>query len=63
MRAFRPAVQGNLWAKYAADHTGYCLEFVNTGDLFAHAVDVIYGDTLPMDSQQSRTSKGIFLLL
>src|ERR1700736_5427809 len=39
----------SMWAKYAGDHTGYRLEFLNTGDLFAHAVDVIYGDTLPMD--------------
>jgi len=21
----------SLWAKYAADHTGYCLEFLNEG--------------------------------
>ena len=27
----------NLWAKYAADHSGYCLEFANEGPLFEHA--------------------------
>jgi hypothetical protein len=37
------------WAKYAADHTGYCLEFVNEGPLFEHALEVIYGDSIQMD--------------
>ncbi len=32
----------NLWALYAANHTGYCLEFQNTGDFFAWAKDVKY---------------------
>jgi hypothetical protein len=50
----------NMWAKYAADHTGYCLEFVNTGDLFAHVVDVIYGDTLPMDVNNPEHRKAYF---
>jgi hypothetical protein len=39
----------SLWAKYAADHTGYCLEFSNEGPLFCHAREVLYGDALPMD--------------
>jgi hypothetical protein len=30
-----------MWAKYAADHHGYCLEFANAG-LFAHAREVEY---------------------
>jgi hypothetical protein len=39
----------NLWAKYAADHSGYCLEFANQGPLFMHAMEVTYGDSLQMD--------------
>ncbi len=39
----------NLWAKYAGDHTGYCLEFVNEGPLFDTARDVMYEDFLRMD--------------
>jgi len=38
-----------LWAKYAADHTGYCLEFVNKGPLFERAHEVTYGDSMEMD--------------
>ena len=38
-----------LWAKYAADHSGHCLEFVNEGPLFEHALEVIYGDSIQMD--------------
>lgn len=34
----------SLWAKYAADHTGYCLEFVNDGPLFGNSIEVIYGE-------------------
>ena len=32
----------NLWALYAANHTGYCLEFQNTGGFFGSAKDVTY---------------------
>jgi len=32
-----------LWAKYAANHSGYCLEFANEGP-FASACEVTYGD-------------------
>ena len=39
----------SLWAKYAGDHSGYCLEFVNEGPLFENARDVTYEDTLWMD--------------
>ncbi len=39
----------NLWAKYAGDHSGYCLEFVNAGPLFEKARDVLYEDSLLMD--------------
>jgi hypothetical protein len=38
-----------LWAKYAADHSGYCLEFANTGLLFERAKEVTYGDSMQMD--------------
>jgi hypothetical protein len=40
----------SLWAKYAADHTGYCLEFVNEGPLFGeHTMEVSYEDYEPFD--------------
>jgi hypothetical protein len=38
-----------LWAKYAANHSGYCLEFANEGPLFEHAKEVTYGDSIQMD--------------
>lgn len=39
----------SLWAKYAGDHSGYCLEFANEGPLFANARNMLYGDSLQMD--------------
>jgi resolvase-like protein/DUF2971 family protein len=33
-----------MWAKYADDHCGYCLEFANEGDFFGQAKEVIYTD-------------------
>jgi hypothetical protein len=40
----------SLWASYAANHTGYCLEFANEGALFGdHSFDVIYGEYPPFD--------------
>ena len=39
----------NLWAQYAANHTGYCLEFANTGSFFDCAMEVSYGTTVEMD--------------
>jgi hypothetical protein len=50
----------SLWAKYAADHTGYCLEFVNEGPFFAEAIDVIYGETIPMDVSNPEYPKNYF---
>jgi hypothetical protein len=38
-----------LWAKYAADHSGYCLEFANEDPLFEHTLQVIYGESVQMD--------------
>lgn len=42
----------SMWAKYADDHCGYCLEFANEGDFFGHAKEVIYGDTVDLDISQ-----------
>lgn len=39
----------SLWAKYASNHAGYCIEFANEGPLFEHAKDVIYGEAVEMD--------------
>jgi hypothetical protein len=38
----------SLWAKYASNHKGYCLEFSNSG-LFTAAREVIYGNTVDFD--------------
>jgi hypothetical protein len=40
---------GNMWALYAANHSGYCLEFQNVGDLFQYAMDVNYLPSKDMD--------------
>lgn len=50
----------SLWAKYAADHAGYCLEFANEGEFFTKAVEVIYGDTIPMDVNNPEHRTGYF---
>jgi Protein of unknown function (DUF2971) len=47
-----------LWAKYAANHTGYCLEFANEGPLFAHTKEVTYGDSIEMDLNNSEHRSG-----
>jgi hypothetical protein len=39
----------NLWAKYAANHNGYCLEFANAGSFFPCAKEVSYGTTVEVD--------------
>jgi hypothetical protein len=39
----------SLWAKYAAGHSGYCLEFANDGPFFEYAKEVEYGDFALMD--------------
>lgn len=53
-RADNPA----LWAKYAGNHTGYCLEFKNEGPLFACAKEVTYGDATEMDLQNREHRSG-----
>lgn len=39
----------NLWAQYAAQHRGYCLEFMNEGPFFEHARQVSYLDPKDME--------------
>ena len=39
----------SLWDRYAAHHSGYCLEFSNEGPFFQHAREVIYGESTRMD--------------
>ncbi|MGB8115783.1 MAG: DUF2971 domain-containing protein [Candidatus Sulfotelmatobacter sp.] len=50
----------NLWAKYAGDHSGYCLEFVNEGPLFEKARDVLYEDSLQMDVNNPDHTNGFW---
>lgn len=38
-----------LWTHYAGKHTGYCLEFLNSGVPFGFARTVIYGDDVEID--------------
>lgn len=38
----------SMWAMYADNHRGYCLEFKNVGELFQHAKDVAYLDSAEM---------------
>jgi hypothetical protein len=38
-----------MWAKYAGNHTGYCLEFANTGSFFGSAREVSYGQPAELD--------------
>jgi hypothetical protein len=49
-----------LWAKYADDHKGYCLEFSNSG-LFAAAQDVSYGDIVDLDPTDPQQINVYFL--
>jgi hypothetical protein len=49
-----------LWAKYAADHKGYCLEFANAG-LFAAAREVKYSDTVDFDPTDPEQRNAYFL--
>src|ERR1022692_3501438 len=50
----------NLWAKYAGDHSGYCLEFVHEGSLFDTARDVMYEDSLKMDVNNPDHTNGFW---
>jgi hypothetical protein len=51
-----------LWAKYAADHTGYCLEFANEGPLFEKAWEVSYGEYPPFDVNDQERRDALFLV-
>ena len=50
----------SLWAKYAGDHSGYCLEFVNKGPLFENSRDVLYEDSLQMDVNNPEHTNGFW---
>ncbi|SRR6266851_4139650 len=50
----------SLWAKYAGDHSGYCLEFVSEGPLFDTARDVMYEDSLQMDVNNPDHTNGFW---
>ena len=50
----------SLWAKYAGDHSGYCLEFTNEGPLFERARDVMYEDFLRMDVNNPDHTNGFW---
>ena len=53
----------SLWAKYAANHTGYCMEFANEGPLFSeHVMEVIYGEYAPFDVIDSENRSAEFLI-
>ena len=53
----------SLWAKYAAGHTGYCLEFANEGPLFGeHVMEIVYGEYAPFDVNDSRNRSAGFLV-
>jgi hypothetical protein len=49
-----------LWASYGDNHRGYCLEFANEGPLFANAVEVQYGDIVPMDVSGGEPARSYF---
>jgi hypothetical protein len=39
-----------MWAKYANEHKGYCLEFRHKGDsLFASAQELVYSETVGLE--------------
>ena len=50
----------SLWAKYADDHKGFCLEFSNAG-LFAAAREVKYGDIVDFDPTDPEQMNAYFL--
>jgi hypothetical protein len=49
-----------LWENYAADHTGYCLEFANKG-VFIRANNVTYDDAPEFDISNDDQRSGWFL--
>ena len=51
----------SMWAKYADNHQGYCLEFANTG-MFTDAREVEYGDVIELDLTVPTAAKDAALL-
>jgi Protein of unknown function (DUF2971) len=53
----------SLWAKYAANHTGYCLEFKNEGPLFGvNTNEVVYAEYAPFDLNDAKSRDAGFLV-
>jgi hypothetical protein len=53
----------SLWAKYAANHSGYCLEFANEGPFFGeHVTEGVYGEYAPFDVNDSENRCAGFLV-
>jgi hypothetical protein len=52
----------SLWAKYAAGHTGYCLEFANEGPLFENTLEVAYGEYAPFELNDGKNRSAEFLV-
>lgn len=50
----------SLWENYAANHSGYCLEFANEG-VFKLANDVIYDNAPEFDLSNDNERSGYFL--
>jgi hypothetical protein len=46
----------NLWAKYAKDHSGFCLEFAREGWFFESVNEVVYSDMLPLDMANPKSN-------
>lgn len=53
----------SLWAKYAAAHSGYCLEFANEGPLFGeHVTEVVYREYSAFDVNDTKNRSAGFLV-
>ena len=51
----------HLWERYAAGHSGYCLEFRNEGWPFLLAREVVYQDTITIDPTERTEHHAGFL--
>jgi len=51
----------SMWAKYAGDHTGYCLEFRNEGVFTQWARQVEYCDEVTIDVTDPAAAESNFL--
>jgi hypothetical protein len=52
----------SLWAKYSSEHTGYCLEFANKGELFEKVFEVEYGEYPPFNLNDQENRNALFLV-